>query len=94
MAEYCSACSKDIFKRDGRDFSGLTSDGEFNRGLACVVICEGCGVIQVDPKGRCLTACSRRNYPGHNCSWNSAKRMSILTKILLRLFNTLLKFLR
>jgi hypothetical protein len=94
MAEYCSACSRDIFKRDGRDFHGLTSVDDFSRGRACVVVCEGCSIIQVDPYGRCLTACSRQNYPGHNISWSVPPKVSILTKVFLWMFNLVLKFLK
>jgi hypothetical protein len=89
VAEFCSACSKDIFKRDGHDFRGLTSDKDFRGGLACVVLCEGCGAIQVDPNGQCLSACSRRNYPGHNCSWEVRTKKTALDKILSLVFRLL-----
>ena len=95
MAEFCSACSKDIFKRDGHDFRGLTSDRYFRRGLACVVLCEGCGVIQVDPNGQCLSACSRRNYPGHNCSCDvPEKRVSILTIVWSYIFSLMIRLFK
>lgn len=89
MAEYCSACSRDIFKRDGQDFSGLTSVKDFKKGLACVVVCEGCGIIQVDPRGCCISDCSRRNYPGHNGSWEVKKNKTILDKMLSLFFRLL-----
>jgi hypothetical protein len=34
------------------DFKGLLSEGEFKEGYLLPVLCEGCGYIWVDPKGK------------------------------------------
>ena len=49
MAEFCNQCG-------GRgELAGETTHKNWKRGLANVVICEGCGAIQVDPKGNCVS---------------------------------------
>lgn len=55
MSEFCKACSIDIFGEDSKDFVGITTKEAFAQGLACVVLCEGCGPIQVDPEGICIS---------------------------------------
>ena len=96
MAEFCYACSISTFGRDGRDFYGITKEDDFRYGKACLVLCEGCGAIQVDPQGRCLSGdCSHRGENGHGCSWSvnidkkkraisraTAWMLSIITKLL------------
>ena len=70
MGEYCFACSQEIFGRDSLDFKGITPEVDFRKGKACTVLCEGCGKIQVDPSGKCLSAgCFKSGHPGHDCSW-------------------------
>ena len=54
MADFCIQCADDLGIPQG-DLSGLTEKGDWKRGLARVVICEGCGFIQVDPEGRCIS---------------------------------------
>lgn len=39
------------------DMLGLTEREDFKKGLAAVVLCEGCGPAQVDPEGHCLGDC-------------------------------------
>ncbi len=48
MADFCSQCSITIMGEDFGDFRGL-------EGIA-LVICEGCGPIQVNLEGQCISA--------------------------------------
>lgn len=54
MAEFCKQCSLDLFGVDYEDFKGLTTQEDWVSGLAATVLCESCGVIQVDPEGKCI----------------------------------------
>ncbi len=66
MADFCKACAKEHGLPDG-DLKGLTKPEAWADGRAAVVICEGCGVIQVDPDGNCVSAdCIRAGREGHN----------------------------
>lgn len=55
MAEFCKQCSIELFGEDYKELKDITSQKDWEDGKACVVICEGCGFIQVDPKGRCIS---------------------------------------
>jgi hypothetical protein len=70
MAEFCKACS---IKLDGKDFGGLagiTSVKSELEGLAAIVICEGCGVIQVDKEGNCISLdCLCAGQLGHGLAY-------------------------
>jgi hypothetical protein len=48
MAEFCHQCAKDIAKGAVSDFFGMC-----DRDHLVVVLCEGCGPIQVDYTGQC-----------------------------------------
>ena len=50
MADFCKACSLAILGEDFGDLAGITKQEDWDNGKACNVICEGCGVIQVDPE--------------------------------------------
>jgi hypothetical protein len=63
MADFCRQCSERLFGQDFRDLAGLTSPEDWADGKAVVVICEGCGPIQVDPDGACTSADCL--VPGH-----------------------------
>jgi hypothetical protein len=66
MADFCKACSEELFGKDTKDLAGITTDDDWQKGLAGVVICEGCGYIQVDPHGNCATNdCLKKGEPGH-----------------------------
>lgn len=54
MADYCKACSIEIFGEDFRELAGLSSPEQTAKGLYPVVICEGCGSTQVDHDGACI----------------------------------------
>jgi len=66
MAEFCKACSIELWDRDFGDFKGLTPNAKWKQGKAAVVICEGCGPIQVDPEGNCVSEdCLKKGQLGH-----------------------------
>jgi hypothetical protein len=56
MADFCKQCSIDNFGEDFGDLAGITKPEDFAEGKAVIVICEGCGVVQVDPDGVCISA--------------------------------------
>ena len=61
MADFCKDCSISMFGKDHRDLADITAKESDAHGLASVVICEGCGVIQVNSEGECLSDdCLRR----------------------------------
>lgn len=68
MSDYCQQCSTYIFGEDMGDLSGLSSAEDTIAGLFANVICEGCGFVQVDHEGRCISACDEyHNFtPGSN----------------------------
>jgi hypothetical protein len=64
MADFCRDCMP-----DSTDFVGLTDTDSWKDGRAALVLCEGCGAIQVDPDGYCLGYCQPYESPGkpHAC---------------------------
>jgi len=59
MAEFCKQCAVDLFGDHTDfvdDFAGMTSEAAWKEGRAALVLCEGCGPIQVDPSGACVSA--------------------------------------
>lgn len=54
MGEYCNQCSYVMFGIIG-DFVGYTPEEDEANGIYALVICEGCGPIQVDHKGNCVS---------------------------------------
>ena len=56
MADFCKQCSFDIFGEDTGDLAGLLSQEDDEAGYKAVVLCEGCGPIQVNNAGECLSA--------------------------------------
>ena len=55
MADFCTQCTLDTFGKHGSDLSGLNTLEEQSKGLYPVVICEGCGIIQVNHNGDCIS---------------------------------------
>jgi hypothetical protein len=55
MADFCKDCSFRHFGDDYRDLAGLSTPEDTANKLYCSVICEGCGFIQVDHEGVCIT---------------------------------------
>jgi hypothetical protein len=63
MADFCAQCSIDMFGKDYGDLRGITTSEDVEAGLYAVVICEGCGHIQVDVDGHCITGdCLRKGH--------------------------------
>lgn len=62
MADFCAQCSEEMGFPASGDLANITTELDWLQGLAAVVICESCGPIQVDPKGRCI---SKDCYENH-----------------------------
>jgi hypothetical protein len=70
MADFCKACSEELFDMDGKDLAGITDKGAWEQSRAAVAICEGCGYIQVDPDGNCVAKdCLKKGEKGHGLPW-------------------------
>lgn len=66
MADFCLECSDNMFGEGYCDFIGVTLPETWARGEACVVLCEGCGWIQVAPNGACVSEdCLKKDNPDH-----------------------------
>jgi hypothetical protein len=64
MSDYCEQCSTAIFGEDFGDMAGLSTEDDTNKGLFPVVLCEGCGAIQVDHTGKCVSHdCIEKHNP-------------------------------
>lgn len=63
MADFCKQCSTELFGEDFGDFVGLSTIKQTEEGLYPLVLCEGCGAIQVDHTGKCMSCDCLRN--GH-----------------------------
>lgn len=55
MADFCAQCSVDTFGKDFGDMNALSKAEDTAAGIYPVVLCEGCGPIQVDHEGRCVS---------------------------------------
>jgi len=55
MADFCRQCSHDMFGQDTGDLANISKVEDTNKGLYALVICEGCGLIQVDHTGSCVS---------------------------------------
>ena len=55
MADFCRQCSIRIFGEDYHDLAKITTPEDWTQGKSAVVLCEGCGPIQVDPEGNCIS---------------------------------------
>ena len=65
MADFCYQCSLVIFGQDFGDLRGLTPIADWRQGKGALVLCEGCGVIQVDPNGHCVSHdCLEKGHKG------------------------------
>tara|TARA_Y100000310_G_C20457350_1_gene703679 strand:+ start:183 stop:416 length:234 start_codon:yes stop_codon:yes gene_type:complete len=65
MADFCKACSIELYEKDLGDFANITTEDDWKEGRAALVMCEGCGPIQVDPNGRCIGNCFKNEKEGH-----------------------------
>lgn len=67
MADFCMQCSLDSFGKDYGDLKGLSTKEDTENNLYVITICEGCGVIQVDHKGRCISKdCFEKHGGSHD----------------------------
>jgi len=55
MADFCRQCSTEMFNEDFRELAGLSTKEDTEKGLYALVICEGCGPIQVNHEGECIS---------------------------------------
>lgn len=70
MADFCKQCSIDHFGKDFEELAGITDPELWQEGKAAVAICEGCGPIQVDPDGNCVSQdCECAGQAGHGLPW-------------------------
>jgi len=68
MADFCRACTEELAPGYGvvNDFVGVGTRKDNKNGSFGLVLCEGCGPIQVDYKGNCISGdCLKSNQPGH-----------------------------
>jgi hypothetical protein len=55
MADFCLQCSALMFGPEvGNDLSGISTPEDTAAKLYANVLCEGCGMTQVDHTGRCI----------------------------------------
>lgn len=70
MADFCKACSVNMFGEDFKELANITQVAAWQEGKAVTVLCEGCGPVQVDPDGNCVsTDCLEQGKPGHGLPW-------------------------
>ena len=62
MADFCKQCSLEIFGEDFKDLSNISDEGETELGRFPIVICEGCGVTQVNHEGICVSPDCLKNH--------------------------------
>lgn len=55
MADFCKQCSLEILGEDFEDLKNLSTKEDTELGLFANVLCEGCGFIQVDHNGCCVS---------------------------------------
>jgi len=55
MAEFCKKCSTKLFGKDSEDFFALSTPTQTEQELYPLVLCEGCGAIQVNHLGECVS---------------------------------------
>ena len=70
MADFCKQCTAALFGEeyaDRNDMVGLSTEEDTAKGLYASALCEGCGFIQVDHTGKCITEnCSEHGHK-KNC---------------------------
>lgn len=55
MADFCKQCSITEFGEDFGDMANITTAEDEAQNRYALVLCEGCGAIQVDREGRCVS---------------------------------------
>lgn len=80
MADFCKACATKMFGKDTRDLAGLSDPENEKEGKYPLVLCEGCGPIQVDNDGNCISPdCDKQGQPGHGVSIKAKNEIGIQT---------------
>ena len=73
MADFCKSCTEELAPGYGEsnDFAGIGTRKNNKVGLFTLVLCEGCGPIQVDYMGNCVSDdCLKADQPGHGVRLN------------------------
>ena len=57
MADFCMQCAVKILgvKPEQNDLKGLSTPEDTQKGLYALALCEGCGPIQVNHNGFCVS---------------------------------------
>jgi len=74
MADYCYQCTEGHLGEPPKTNSlrGLTTPEDNDNDLYAIVICEGCGFVQVDHLGRCVSDDCLGHEPGPNYPYSQA----------------------
>ena len=60
--KYCQQCSVEHNGVDLEDFEGRLTLKEHEDGYTLPVVCDGCGIVCVDPNGKCVDKdCEKHN---------------------------------
>jgi hypothetical protein len=79
VADFCRACSLELFGEYGGSMDGITSQEDWARNVFNVWICEDCGRIPVDPEGNCLGPdCLKHGQPGHGLAPEALRKLNHL----------------
>jgi len=64
MADFCLQCNDRLFGPTiPNDFVDISKEEDTLNGRYITVLCEGCGMVQVDHTGRCVTDCLQHHGP-------------------------------
>lgn len=55
MADFCKQCSIEIWGEDLGDLAGISLKRDTDKEMYYLALCEGCGPIQVDHEGICVS---------------------------------------
>lgn len=56
MADFCKQCALAMWGPDiENDMAGISTEEDTKNGLFAVVLCEDCGLCQVDHTGKCVS---------------------------------------
>ena len=55
MSNFCKQCSIEHFGKDYKDLANLSTKEDTLNELFPLIICEGCGNIQINHKGECVS---------------------------------------
>lgn len=55
MANFCKQCSLETFGQDFRELADLVTPEQYALGRVGLALCEGCGAINVNPDGVCVS---------------------------------------